>query len=1258
MMRRDTILFVLFTLFTVTVYSQANLCEISDPFCTSDIYTFPASTGGEAQSGPDYGCLSTQPNPAWYHMKIADAGNIDIEMSSDPPKDIDFICWGPFTDPFSPCTALLVEDAIIDCSYDGGTGAETCNIPNGQTGEYYILLITNYSDDPCDITFQKVGGTGETDCGIVPPPVSNNGPLCVHDDLELYAEYVNNATYSWTGPDSFTSNQQNPIISDVGIENAGVYELVITVNGVESSPVETTVVINDNPIVSAGDDITIPYGTTTQLNGTASGGSESFSFDWQPSDKLIDNTIEDPLTINLIETTTFLMLAEDNNSGCTSSDDVIVTIDGESMLLDITTDNNSLCTGNSATIEAVATQGSGSYTYAWTSDPPGTNLATRIITATPVVTTTYFVEVTDGFTTLNDEITITVVESPIVNAGDDITIPSGWPTDLEGDVNGGSGNYNLLWEPQDLLENPTVLNPITVPLYETVIFTLYVTDADYGCGSSDDMTVFVTGGELTTIATANPTTICVGEIVNLNAQPSGGSGDYEYSWTSTPAGFTSTEKEPTDYPEVTTTYYVSVFDGQNTVEASVTVIVNPIPIVNAGDDITITIGATTELEGDISGGSGNYEILWQPENLLENPSIINPTTVELWANQVFTLNVTDSDFGCTSSDNMTVIVSGYELQIIALAEPMIICSGETVQLNAVPSGGSGDYEYSWTSVPAGFVSDLKEPTDNPEVTTTYTVSVFDGQNTIETSVTVVVNPIPIVNAGDNQTIANGWTTQLDGDVSGGSGSYDILWQPENLLENPTVLNPLTIQLWATEEFTLNIIDSEGCTNSDNMTVVVTGGELQVTATADPSIICQNDIVNLNALPSGGSGNNTYTWTSDPPGFNATISNPSHHPQVTTTYTVSVFDGQNTAESSITVKVNPVPISDAGDNITINIGTSTVINQSSAQGGTGELSYYWTPEEALINPNVLHPETNILYESTEFEFTVIDVSGCSSITDNMFVLLDGDELSVFPTSSAIDNIICQGETTTLFPNALGGGGNYTYLWLNGETILSDTESINVSPLETTTYTIEVNNTYTTITDSITIFVNHTPVINLIPNDVTVIGIDTITVCVRDTVRLDAGGDPLNPPEMNYLWSTAATSQYIYGSTNGNWVDVESYDVSVQNPTTLCYAEASITVIFDFQECNIGVNENTNLSNNIFLTPNPTKNNVQLKTIGLSEKIDLSLLNIQGEILWKETNITPSYETFSKTITLEHLNKGIYILRLSHSEDIYNIKIIKQ
>ena len=1257
-MKRITILFFLFVLFSETVYSQANLCEISDPFCTSDVYTFPASTGGTAESGPDYGCLSSQPNPAWYHMKIADAGDIDIEMSSDPPKDIDFICWGPFADPYDPCASGLTSNMEVDCSYAGGTGAENCYIPNGQTGEYYILLITNYSDDPCDITFQKVGGSGETDCGIVPPPVSNNGPLCVHDDLELYADDVNNATYSWTGPDSFTSSQQNPIITDVGLENAGVYELVITINGVESPPVETTVVINDNPTVSAGDDVTIPYGTTTQLNGTVSGGSGSFVFDWQPLDKLIDNTIVDPITINLIETTTFIMTVEDDNSNCISSDDVIVIIDGEAMLLDVIADNNSVCSGSSVVIEAVATEGSGSYTYTWTSDPPGTNLSTRIITVTPDVTTTYFVEVSDGYTILNDQIIITVVESPIVTAGDDITISSGWTTELYGDVSGGSGNYDIIWEPQDLLEDPSIIIPTTVQLYETEVFTLYVTDSGYGCESTDNMTVIVSGGEFVAVAIANPMIICEGEIVNLNAQPSGGSGDYEYSWTSIPVGFTSSIKEPTDNPEVTTTYTVSIFDGQNTIEASVTVEVNQLPIVDAGDNITITTGATAELDGNISGGSGNYNILWQPENLLENPSIINPTTVELWANQVFTLNVTDSDFGCASSDNMTVIVSGYELQIIALAEPMIICSGDIVNLNAEPTGGSGNYEYSWTSVPVGFISDLKEPIDNPLVTTIYTVVLFDGIDYIEASVTVEVNSLPIVSAGDDITIPTDWPTQLDGDVSGGSGSYDILWQPENLIENPLIIDPLTIPLSATEEFTVNIIDSYGCSGSDNMIVHVTGGELEVTATADPMVICQNDIVNLVALPSGGSGNNVYTWTSDPPGFNAAIPNPSHLPQVTTTYNISVFDGQNTAQSSVTVKVNPIPTGNAGDNMTINVGTSTVISGSSTAGGTGEYDYYWSPIESLINPNILHPETNILNESTEFEFTVTDVNGCSSITDNMYVLLDGDELTVFPTSSVIDNVICQGETITLFSNALGGGGNYSFTWMEGVDIISNSDSVSISPWETTTYTIEVNNTFTTIVGTITITVNHTPVIDLIPQGVTVLSEDTITVCVRDTVGIDAGGDPLNPPEMNYLWSTAAATQTIYGSTNGSWVDIQTYGVTVQNPSTLCSAESTITVIFDFQECNIGVDENNNLSNFISITPNPTKDNVQLEIIGLSGNIDLSLSNIQGKVIWKKNNLLASEEAIVENISLEYLDKGLYILSIHYGDKITNVKIIKQ
>lgn len=73
-------------------------CAISDPFCTGEVYTFPAGVNsGTGEPGPDYDCLITQPNPAWYHMRILLPGAIQITMSSNPSEDIDFILWGLLT---------------------------------------------------------------------------------------------------------------------------------------------------------------------------------------------------------------------------------------------------------------------------------------------------------------------------------------------------------------------------------------------------------------------------------------------------------------------------------------------------------------------------------------------------------------------------------------------------------------------------------------------------------------------------------------------------------------------------------------------------------------------------------------------------------------------------------------------------------------------------------------------------------------------------------------------------------------------------------------------------------------------------------------------------------------------------------------------------------------------------------------------------------------------------------------------------------
>ncbi|MBZ0243132.1 MAG: PKD domain-containing protein, partial [Bacteroidales bacterium] len=261
-------------------------CHKSFPFCTSNVYTFPAGVNsGSGQAGPDYGCLNQTYNPAWYHMKILTPGNITINMQSAPSEDIDYIVWGPFTDPVFPCSGQLTSAKEVDCSYSPSS-SESAYIPNGQTGEYYILLITNYSNNPCEITFSKTGGTGETDCTILPPPISSNSPVCYGDDLFLTAETYPGATYSWTGPNGFTSNEQNPVIVNPGLESSGTYSLEITVDNITSEPIDMEVVVAplSNPDFTFEE---VCYGNPNQFTNTSTvspAGSVISAFNWNFGD--------------------------------------------------------------------------------------------------------------------------------------------------------------------------------------------------------------------------------------------------------------------------------------------------------------------------------------------------------------------------------------------------------------------------------------------------------------------------------------------------------------------------------------------------------------------------------------------------------------------------------------------------------------------------------------------------------------------------------------------------------------------------------------------------------------------------------------------------------------------------------------------------------------------------------------------------------------------------------------------------------------
>jgi len=834
-MKRLLFISILSIFFSANLFSQGDICVESEPFCTSNLYQFPAGVNsGTAESGPNYGCLGTQPNPAWYHMKIAQSGTINIHMFSTPLRDIDFICWGPFDDPVDPCTAQLTSNKIVDCSYSPNP-TEDCFIPNGQVGEYYILLITNYSNQPCDITFEKTAGTGETDCTIVPPPIGSNSPLCVGDNLMLWADDFANATYSWTGPNGWSSNIQNPVIFNVGLENKGDYSLVITVNGSDSDPVSTYVMIFPKP-------------------------TPDFDF-------------------------------------------------------------NNACLGD----------------------------------------TTFFI---------------------------------------------------------------------------------------------DQSTVNPPSAEITT-----------------------------WKW--------------------------EFGDGE----------------IDFGQDMWYLYTAANA-----------YDV---------------------------TLTTYTGLMGCPQ-------------------------------------------------------------------TVTKTVNVYDAAS---------------VDAGEDQTIPNGWTTQLDGTVDGGSGSYDILWTPENLLVDPTIEDAETNPLGVTQVFKLTVTDAVSqCINADSTTVIVTGGPLAVPASANPMVICEGDIVHLSANPTGGSGNNTYTWTSDPPGFSENIKEPSDFPTGTTTYYVQVFDGQTTVNAEVTVQVKPKPIGFAGDDKTITVGTSTQINSSSVSGGSGNYNFSWSPANQLEDATLLNPKTEILNNNVEFSFVVNDENGCISDVDNVWIFTGGDGLSINPTASP--SVICLNEQTTLSPNAFGGGGTYTYEWQVDGSTFSTSENPVVSPEENTTYTCIVDDGFKAVSNDVSVTVNPLPIVDLLPEGYDYYSQDTIKACVRDSVILDAGNLE-NPANMNYLWSNSATSRKVTVSTSGSWIDFQTYSVEVENPNTLCSETGKMTIFFDFNECQIGIEEITTLTENISMTPNPTEGILNLNIKDLQGKINILLSDITGKVVLSKNDIQLDNSEFNTKLNLSSVPSGVYILKLEHS-----------
>lgn len=915
---------------------------------------------------------STTYNVTVYNNGCTATDDITVNINPAPVADAgadQTICLG-----FS---ANLFASGGFYYQWSNGQNAPAINV-SPMTTTTYTVTVTGSNGCPA---------TDEVVVFVNSLPIANAGAnqyICLGQTLTLTAN--GGSSYIWNTGDGTPSIIVTPSSTTV------YFVTVSNSNGCTSSD-DVTVFVNSNPSANAGSDQTICTGQAVTFS--ASGGS---SYLWSTG------SATSSITIFPSATTTYYVTVTSNN-GCTATDDVTANVN-PTPVANAGVDQN-ICQGNTVVLFA-----SGGTSYIWNT---GGNTAS--ITVNPSSTTNYYVTVASNGCTASDDILVTVNYPPPANAGPDQMICLGDTVQLT-----ATGGAFYQW-------NTGAMTPsIYVSPSATNTYTVTVT-GNNGCNETDDLTIIVNSLPTTVI---NDTMICFGHSATLTA-----SGGTSYAWSN---GMSSSSITIT--PITSTTYSVTVTSNGCSASDDALVTVNPLPSIDAGQDQTICDGTNV-----ILNASGGLTYLW-------NTSATNASII-VTPNVTTSYTVTGTDVnGCSATDGVTIIVN--PLPVADAGPDQTICQGQTAMLSA--SGGIG---YLWSN---GATSSINPVT--PLFSTIYTVTVTSTASCTATDeVLVTVNPVPIANAGPDQTTCSGVMAILTGS---GGGTYN--WSTGDT--SATII--VTPVISTTYSMT---VTSNGCTASDQVNVDIATPILSISPSTPT--ICYGDSIQLLV-----SGATNYTW-SPATGLSATSgSTIMASPAVTTVYTVTGANALCWASQSITIVVNPIPYAEAGPDQTACQGTIVTFT---ASGGT---TYQWSNGQMTVSINVA-PASTSTYSVT--------------VTNNGCTASDSVTLNILPVpvpNAGPDDTICQGESATLYAH-----DGASYIWDIG----AITDSIIVIPFSTTSYSVTVTaSNGCSASDDATIYVNVSPPANAGPDQI---------ICVGESAVLNATGGT------SYEWNTGSTSSSI-------------------------------------------------------------------------------------------------------------------------------------
>ena len=523
--------------------------------------------------------------------------------------------------------------------------------------------------------------------------------ICVGDDILLFAEAVAGATYSWTGPNGYTSSDQNPVIENATIDNSGDYTLVVTTNNCPSDPVDVTVTVTEYPDLQITDPDAVCTPNTVDITAAdvtaGSSNSDNLTY-WEDAD-----TTTTLNNADAIDASGIYYIKADNN-GCAVVEEVEVLII-ETPTYTLSGQDPSICNAADGSITISGLDNNESYDVSYSDDGGATTTditensdGNGDIVIEDLLAGDYEVTVTltlSGTSCEGEVENVTLINpgAPQIDSFESVvacdvyTVPAITGSNLTGDE-----TY------YDQSGGPTEGNEVPVGTEITSSTTLYAYDADGDC--SDEEVLVITVNNTPTIS--GPSTIEGCESVEMPPIEGDDLNDPAYYTEANGQGERIDEGETVtyeDFDNYPTTLYIYDETGTNPNCSSgeeVTLIIFELPtatILNAGDEYceydtpdNITVAVTGSPEWIIE-----YTINGITETVTSSES---PITLDNSEGNYELVSISDEN--CTAAANGSAA-------IVYIPTPSAPNAGQdatycsTVQLENMFADPSNDGEINW-----------------------------------------------------------------------------------------------------------------------------------------------------------------------------------------------------------------------------------------------------------------------------------------------------------------------------------------------------------------------------------------------------------------------------------------------------------------------------------------------------------------------------------------------------------------------------------